>query len=82
MVMEVKISNGRCKACDVEFGAVDYKEDLCTKCLTIAMDTAHGKQKEETFMELEDEAAYEKIMESYAEYQQELDFNEGNDEWI
>lgn len=37
------ISNGRCKACDIEFGHRDVNEDLCGHCRSIAMQAAYGK---------------------------------------
>lgn len=77
--MEVKISNGRCKACDVEFGGTEYDEELCSKCLQVSMTAAHGKQANDSWYSYEDdEQAMEKIMEAYDEY---IRTTEVRDEW-
>ena len=65
---DIKISNGRCRACDVEFGNRNPNEDLCPKCLPIAMQAAHGTLPSEDWYGLEDEEAMEKIMEAFDEY--------------
>ncbi|NQZ78461.1 MAG: hypothetical protein HRT61_20475 [Ekhidna sp.] len=50
------ISNGRCKACNREFGHRDLDEDLCTKCRPIALQAAYGSRYWDD-MSLDDPAA-------------------------